>query len=398
MAVIFRKLNSFWLLLFLTIVMSFLNSVDAETMNDSRYLSLIMLDSPNSKGTRLGARRVDTSADYDVAVLDFVADKLHRHYRSNSYEPDTIAWLAKILGNSGNARYRTVLQEVLKDAPDEKITRYTEVALKKLVADGEEQYQPSNENMSAVRQMLAEKRKTNPDKQKQQVAFNALSNETLLRDVFKALGYPEAASSDMVVRDLPRAGKRKMQQMLLKYQGIGLVRLTKDKGGWRVFDKMMYPPIEGAFPTEPIDLRKLTLVELMDLLWTWDVYDMTTAYKSLSERALTDEQLDIIAHRVWLGISEQDPFTDKGLARLAKLITLSRSPRYAHIMWEVADNALGPKLRKHARKAAKMSEKMGKRRKVEQLQPLRELRSEEIRESTVDKLKGYAESVSDFIK
>ncbi len=370
------------------LLLASLNVVVAQTTDDERYLNLVLLDSPSAGGVKLGARQVNDSRDFDVAVLDVIAEKLHNNYRNEGFDDDALSWLAKTLGNSGNARYRSLLTQVSSKAPSKKLRKYASSALTHLRSGDAQRYELSASTLSVAREWLAQKREANPDKPLQREAFSAIVDNASLVDVLTSMGYPEAASSDLVIRDLPRIGKRKMQQLLLKYKDVGLVRLTKPKANWQVLDKMLYPVVDGKFPVTPIDYKNLTLMSLLDELWTWDVYVIKAAYRPLLEKKLNNDELDLIAHRLWLGMSEEDPFVEDGLAYLGKLIAASKNPRYALIMREVADNAVGSKLRKYGGKAARVSEKLNKKRNVEQLQPLRALRPDEIRETTVDKLKG----------
>src|SRR5712671_4392100 len=67
----------------------------------------------------------------DQEVLDVAAEALAQGYRKNTdLEPyaDAMAWVCKALGNSGNGRYKALLTEVSKEAPNKKLKKYCDKA------------------------------------------------------------------------------------------------------------------------------------------------------------------------------------------------------------------------------------------------------------------------------
>lgn len=80
----------------------------------------------------------------DIQILDLFAKKLwlERH-TADPYTADAIAWLAKTLAKSGNARYRSVLQELVDDPKiSSKISKHARSSLKLLPAEEVEQFVP----------------------------------------------------------------------------------------------------------------------------------------------------------------------------------------------------------------------------------------------------------------
>lgn len=83
---------------------------------------------------RVGAKRV-YFRHQDEVLLDLLAQDIKRSYATvdprttGSPEADSVAWMVKALGNTGNLKYKPLLQEVAAKAKDPAILRHARVVL-----------------------------------------------------------------------------------------------------------------------------------------------------------------------------------------------------------------------------------------------------------------------------
>lgn len=72
----------------------------------------------------------------DTVVLDVVESVLLRGYRASGNQRhdsiDTLSWLCKALGASGQGKYKATLSKVASEATDRKLKGYAEKSLKEL--------------------------------------------------------------------------------------------------------------------------------------------------------------------------------------------------------------------------------------------------------------------------
>lgn len=83
---------------------------------------------------RVGAKRV-YFRHQDEVLLDLLAQDIKRNYTvvdprtTGSPEADSVAWMVKALGNTGNLKYRSLLLEVAANAKDPAVRRHAAEAL-----------------------------------------------------------------------------------------------------------------------------------------------------------------------------------------------------------------------------------------------------------------------------
>jgi len=77
-------------------------------------------------------------------ILDRVADRVYRsRLESGGEMADALAWLCKILGKSGDGRYKQILSEVSNTAVNEKLRKYAGKAANNLQETNEKRFVPS---------------------------------------------------------------------------------------------------------------------------------------------------------------------------------------------------------------------------------------------------------------
>ncbi len=104
------------------------------TSEQAKYLR--MIESNNSKEQKDAAQLLVRAKFRDTVVLDAVERVLLRGYLTDANDRDdridTLSWLCKALGASGQSKYKATLSKVASEAPHRKLKGYAESSLKQL--------------------------------------------------------------------------------------------------------------------------------------------------------------------------------------------------------------------------------------------------------------------------
>jgi hypothetical protein len=98
-----------------------------------RYVA--MLQSVESESKTEAARRIYRERLKHPAIFETAAQQLLKGYRVNladSEHIDAMAWMCSLLGMSGQASYRSILDKVVQETPNRKIRRYALRGLRRL--------------------------------------------------------------------------------------------------------------------------------------------------------------------------------------------------------------------------------------------------------------------------
>ena len=94
-----------------------------------RYVKMLANGGPSSM--RSAAESIYNTGNTDQDVLDAAAEALTQNYRKNPSSEtyaDAMAWLCKALGNSGNARYKAVVEDVANNGESRKLKKHCDKA------------------------------------------------------------------------------------------------------------------------------------------------------------------------------------------------------------------------------------------------------------------------------
>jgi DNA-directed RNA polymerase specialized sigma24 family protein len=95
----------------------------------TRYVKMLANGGPSSM--RSAAESIYNTGNTDQDVLDAAAETLLTNYRKNPTSEtyaDAMAWLCRALGNSSNARYKSVVEEVANNAESRKLKKHCDRA------------------------------------------------------------------------------------------------------------------------------------------------------------------------------------------------------------------------------------------------------------------------------
>jgi TolB-like protein len=100
----------------------------------AKYLR--MLESNNTEQQKDAAQLMVRAKYRDTVVLDVVEKILLRSYQASANESgeriDTLSWLCKALGASGQGKYKATLSKIANEAPQRKLKGYAEKSLNQL--------------------------------------------------------------------------------------------------------------------------------------------------------------------------------------------------------------------------------------------------------------------------
>ncbi len=105
-----------------------------QTSQQAKYIR--MLESNDTRQQKDAAQSMVKTKFRDTVVLDVVESVLLRGYRASGNQRhdsiDTLSWLCKALGASGQGKYKATLSKVASEATDRKLKGYAEKSLKEL--------------------------------------------------------------------------------------------------------------------------------------------------------------------------------------------------------------------------------------------------------------------------
>lgn len=87
------------------------------------------------------AKTIQVTGNSEVEVLDALAERIGRDYnKTGGTQIDATAWGLRALGDSGNSRYHSLVQDILHNAQHKKVKKFANYAAKRLKDASVEQY------------------------------------------------------------------------------------------------------------------------------------------------------------------------------------------------------------------------------------------------------------------
>lgn len=335
-------------------------SSSVNALTDDEYIQALLLSSNTSDGVRLAGRLIRFTPESDPIIAKFAADQLIYSLQNPVLDEDAKAWLAKLLGKTKDQSFRSILELAQTLNPPPKVEKHIQAALRLLGEGNGKQYVTNEKTREQHLAVISSSRSTIPYRPELKADFLALEKETELSTIFQTFGYPGGSSTDVNIRDLPRFGSTRTQQLLLTYPKLGALQLYRSRGIWRLSYKMPYPDIQIDDSADQY---------IVDEIWNWSYPRIIQFFSHNKARKFTQQQLDILAYRVWLGVDTIDPFLADSLCHLANFVRAGGRGRYQAIMTDTAMKAKDGKLRKYSKKAAKRGMKYNDQSPEEQFMP-----------------------------
>ncbi len=311
----------------------------------------LLLASPNTDDVKMGANSIAEDGVKLPALLDLVAERMcmYVHGAADSdmdmdakRNLDTVSWLAKALGGSGDAKYRPFLEEALAKTTQDNNREDINEALGELpAATPGAAYEPSCPTLADFR-------------------AQALAGRSPAKVSFKdASGFKPGDTLDAVIAKLgsPTTARYYMYQtshflihihhenIQISYLGAATFHFDDEDGAWRiirVFENAADPAVDPASPD----------AELLDgvLSGSKDVVS-DTGDRMDDQNLYPTDVLDAAARRFWYQRDTSDEDTLDALGEVGDILSDSKNPRYRTLLTQVSQQAKEKRLRKYASKA-----------------------------------------------
>ena len=220
-----------------------------------RYVDLLSNGGPVS--IRDAAKSIYKTSEKDQQVLDVLAEVLLENYQKPGRDQvDAMAWSAKALGSSGNARYRDVLTEVSTNAEHRKLKKHAKRSLKQLSEESVEQYTKGTVSLATISEKSAEKSNspaaTAAPKSVERHPISIIKEGMGMAEVYDLVGEPTATTSRLTGKQwIPFnfKGADNVRTVAL-YKGQGRIVFANESNfssGWNVI-KVELNEKESGYP------------------------------------------------------------------------------------------------------------------------------------------------------
>ena len=311
----------------------------------------LLLASPNPDDVKMGAVGIQEGGVKLPELLDLVAERMCMYVHGDEDADldmdakrnlDTVSWLAKALGGSGDAKYRPFLQEALAKTKRDKNKKYITEALGELpAATPDAAYEPACPTLADFRARALAGR--TPAKVSFKDASGFKAGDTL-DAVYAKLGAPTTAHYYQYSVFHPFVGHINSDDIQISYLGAATFEFDDDDG-WhaiRVVENAADPAVDPASPD----------VELLDGVLSGSKDVVSATGDLLSDKKLyPTDVLDAAARRLWYQRGTSDKETLDALGDICDLLGDSKNPRYRTLLTQVSQQATEKKLRKYTTEA-----------------------------------------------
>ncbi|MBV1932638.1 MAG: hypothetical protein KUG71_13085, partial [Porticoccaceae bacterium] len=205
------------------------NVVNAADMIDQRNIDRLVNGGATS--IRSASESLYRSGSSNREVLDVVAEVLLNGYQSGggATHIDAMAWAAKALGQSGDARYRNVLEEVLNNSSNRKLKKHTKKSLQSINSGDAAPYAKGSVSLEALRNKTAQSSPKANTKIKsssgKKLPISEIRDGMSMQEVYELAGEPSATYSHQTGKAwIPfNFGAKDVARTVALYKGQGRV-------------------------------------------------------------------------------------------------------------------------------------------------------------------------------
>ena len=298
-----------------------------------------MLVTKSSVQVKAAASYLYNSPTVSTEILDLTAAVLYQQQQNSEVTDDTLAWLAKLLGDSKNYRYSELLLSCSKNSKFPSLKKYAKKAYNGLKKSDVDLFSPKQFDLSTVVSNLnKEASSANAE------GFKNLVVGDLGTSIIDKAGLPDRIVIDYVSKHQPFVGRISHPHIALVYTNLGKIRLDHpgDKGTPVVIGKIQAiytfqqnDYLAGFAKAEPTHIREMAK-------------RMYTSYI---------EEPDVIKRSIQYindNMSKEDKIIVDAMAWLCKVVARTDNADYYPQLMNIAENAESRKLRKYAKKSASL--------------------------------------------
>lgn len=325
--------NSKWILFLLLSTFSSLSL--AYDKLEHVYANLLI--SQSSDQVKLAANYLYNVPARSPEILDLTAAVLYQQQQKTQINDDTLAWLAKVLGDSKNYRYSDLLLKSSKNSKFPKLRKHSKQALKNFTKSDTEQFNGIEFNFSVVKTEL----KNSAIPVNKEGLSNLYVGDTGNR-VLSEVGTPDRIVVDYVSKHQAWVGRVSHPHIALVYTDLGKIRLDHpgQKGTHVVVGRIDLVHqsssddyIASLAETDPSRIRDTA--KRMYRAYVDDPEAMKLSIKYINEN-----------------MSKKDKLSVDAMAWLCKVVGQSGSSDYYAQLIHISKNAKSGKLKKYAKKSA----------------------------------------------
>jgi hypothetical protein len=312
----------------------------------------LLLASPNTDDVKMGANAIQEDGVKLPALLDLVAERMCMYVHADADSDmdmdakrnrDTVSWLAKALGGSGDAKYRPFLEEALaKTKQGHNKDDFREALAGLPAATPGAAYEPSCPTLADFR-------------------AQALAGRSPAKVSFKdASGFKPGDTLDAVIAKLgsPTTARYYLYQtshflihihhenILISYLGAAAFQFDDDGNGtWYIVRTIENAADPAVTPTSPD-------AELLDGVLSGSKEVVSDTGDRMEDQKLyPTDVLDAAARRFWYQRDTTDDDTLDALDEVGDILSDSKNPRYRTLLTQVSQQAKEKRLRKYAASA-----------------------------------------------
>lgn len=238
--------------LFATVIAMFALVAQAGSIDvvDQRYID--QLTKGGNVSIKQAAQSIYNTGEKDTEVLDVAAEVLLQRYATAAKaDVDSLAWLCRAIGNSGNGRYHSALKVVAESDAPRKLKKFAKKAAKAVGEDGA-QYKKGSVNIAALRKTGAKTTKSKAvSKSTGKAGLDVIVEGMSLQEVYDLVGQPTATTTHQTGKAfIPfNFGAKDLARTYLLYKGKGRVITSHDgySSTSRVLE-VLIDPNETGYP------------------------------------------------------------------------------------------------------------------------------------------------------
>lgn len=299
-----------------------------------------MLLGGNQSLRKLGAKVVYNEKISSQQTTEILVYHLNEGLSKESYNEDLLAWYAKAIGITGDARFYEILKVSYKKARSKKLQSHLRKSVKKLrKAKADKTLSLDSIDIDVIRSNVKALYQKN---MKSDRSFDNLKVGDNIDVVLKQIGVPETHDQEIVFIRRPYVGSVATQRLILRYDQLGSLRLGYNDGQLTV-ERLTNSVV---VPTDSVPSKYASLIE--QIANGTPMEFRKAAREVYSERKYTEEVLDVAARRIWQDKNLTDDHAIDGMAILIKSIGLSANPRYRTFLSDVVNESKIKKIKKYA--------------------------------------------------